>query len=88
MPPDVIWRADSTLLHRRLDEVRVARGLTWAAVADELGCGSAGSLTRLAKGGRISIQLLAAAAAWLDEPIERFTRFEAAPHQTQATDFD
>lgn len=79
MPPAVMWRADSALLHRRLDEIRVERGLTWTAVAEELGCGSPGMLTRLAKGGRISIQLLAAAAAWLDEPIARFTRLEPQP---------
>ena len=88
IPPDVVWRADSLQLHRRLDEVRIERGLTWVAVADEIGCGSAGTLTRLANGGRISIQLLASAAAWLDEPIGRFTRFEAALHQTRTTDFD
>jgi hypothetical protein len=75
MSAGTIWRVDATALHARLVETREARGLTWKALARELGDGVApSSLTRLKDGGRVSIYLLAAASAWLDEPIEAFTR--------------
>jgi transcriptional regulator with XRE-family HTH domain len=68
-------RCDAAAVHRLLDERRRGRGLTWRQVAAELGDGVApGMLTRLAGGGRMSIQLLVAAAAWLGCPIDRLTR--------------
>jgi hypothetical protein len=75
MDAGTVWRVDPAILHARLAEAREARGMTWKAVAAELGDGiSTASLTRLEAGGRVSIQLLAAAAAWLDEPMATFTR--------------
>ena len=51
--------------------------MTWKAIAAEVGDGvTSSSLTRLASGGRVSIFLLAAASAWLDEPMETFTRVD------------
>lgn len=74
MEAGTVWRADPAILHARLAAAREARGMTWKAVAAGLGEGiSAASLTRLESGGRVSIQLLAAAAAWLDEPMATFT---------------
>jgi hypothetical protein len=75
MPAGTIWRVDAAALYARLAAAREARGLTWKAIAAELGAGVApSSLTRLKDRGRVSIHLLAAAAAWLDEPMETFTR--------------
>ena len=69
------WRVDAAMLHARLVAAREARGLSWRAVAAELGEGiTAASLGRLETGGRVSIQLVAAVAAWLDEPMAAFTR--------------
>lgn len=77
MPPDLVWRVDAGQLRDALDAKRVARGTSWQAVADEIGSEASGSsLAKLATGRRISIGLLAAAAAWLDEPIVHFTRLD------------
>jgi hypothetical protein len=75
MEAGTLWQVDATILHGRLVAAREVRGMTWKAVAADLGDGiSAASLTRLETGGKVSIQLLAAAAAWLDEPMAAFTR--------------
>jgi transcriptional regulator with XRE-family HTH domain len=67
-------RCDTPLVHRLLDRRRRDRGMTWREVADELGHGvTPAMLTRLAAGGRMSIQLLVAAAAWLNCPIDSLT---------------
>ena len=58
----------------QVEAAKAARGLSWAAVASEMGDGvSVAMLTRLKDGGRVSIHLLAAVAAWLDAPMEAFT---------------
>lgn len=68
-------RCDPAAVHRLLDERRRRGGLTWRQVAAAVGDGVAPRmLTRLAGGGRMSIQLLVAVAAWLDCPIDRLTR--------------
>lgn len=68
-------RCDTSALHRLLDQQRRRRGLSWSQVAAELGDGVApGMLTRLAGGGRINIQVLVVAAAWLNCPIDSLTR--------------
>jgi hypothetical protein len=75
MEAGTLWRVDPAILHGRLVAAREERGMTWKAVAADLGDGiSAASLTRLESGGRVSIQLLATAAAWLDEPMATFTQ--------------
>jgi hypothetical protein len=75
MEAGTIWRVDAGVLHAHLSAAREARGLSWKAVASQLGEEiSAASLTRLESGGRVSIQVLAAVAAWLDEPMAAFTR--------------
>jgi hypothetical protein len=75
MAEGTAWRVDASALHAALDAARVLQGTTWTAIARDLGPGiTPTSLKRLAAGGRVSIHLLAAAAAWLDEPIEAFTR--------------
>jgi len=76
MEAGTTWRVDAAALYARLAAARDERGLTWKAIAGELGV-SPGSLTRLRDGGRVSIHLLAAAAAWLDTPMEAFTRVGA-----------
>jgi hypothetical protein len=74
MEAGTVWRVDAASLYARLAAAREARRLTWKAIATEVGEGvSPGMLTRLKDGGRVSIHLLAVAAAWLDEPMETFT---------------
>ena len=75
MPRGTAWRIGGVALHAALDAARIERGTTWTAIARELGSGiTTGALSRLAGRGRVSIHLLAAAAAWLNEPIAAFTR--------------
>jgi hypothetical protein len=75
MDTGTVWRVDAAALYTRLAAAREARGMTWKAIAGELGEGvSPAALTRLRDGGRVSIHLLAVAAVWLDEPMEAFTR--------------
>jgi hypothetical protein len=79
MDAGTMWRVDAASLYARLAATREARGMTWKAIAGELGEGvSTATLTRLKAGGRVSIHLLAVAAAWLDEPMEAFTRVAEA----------
>lgn len=74
MPAGKMWRADTARLYALLQAAKDAHGLTWTDIASAIGTEvSPSSLTRLAKGGRISINLLAALAAWLNEPIDAFT---------------
>ena len=74
MEAGTIWLADPVALHAALDAERARRGTTWTAIARELGPGiTPASLTRLAGGGRLSIQHLAAASAWLEQPARDFT---------------
>ena len=74
MEARTVWRVDATALQVALKAERERRGTTWTAIARELGPGiTPAALTRLAGGGRVSIHLLAAAAAWLDQPIQAFT---------------
>lgn len=78
MPPDQVWRVDAGRLRDELDAQRVARGLSWQALAIELGGETSGtSLSKMASGKRISIGVFVAAAAWLDEPTVRFTTLES-----------
>ena len=66
-------RFDSQALHRALDERRRARGLSWRALAAEIGV-SAATLTRTRLGGRMEIDGVLAMTAWLGRTVESFTR--------------
>jgi hypothetical protein len=75
LPAGAMWRVDTAKLHAHLLAAKEARGQGWKEIAADIGPGiTPASLTQLAEGGRISINLLAALAAWLDEPIDTFTR--------------
>jgi transcriptional regulator with XRE-family HTH domain len=71
--PGRILRVDASSLHAALDGRRRARGLTWAALAAELGT-SARSLTRLAAGGRVAFPEVMRLTGWLGRPLAEFTR--------------
>lgn len=66
-------RFDPKALHHALDEQRRARGLTWAAVAQDIGV-SPGTLTRTARGGRMESDGMLAMCRWLGRPAESFVR--------------
>ncbi len=73
--PAATVRADTASMHRALDCRRDERGISWEAVADELGSPrSAAELARLRRGGRTTIGTLVAAARWLGLPIVALTR--------------
>lgn len=59
-------------LFAALDMQRQARGMSWTAVASELGGFSPGMLTRLAKGGRIGAHVMVPAVGWLGRTVASF----------------
>ena len=61
-------------LFEALDAHRRSRGLTWPDLAQEIGNVSVPMLTRLAKGGRVEVNLMAALAGYLGRPVQSFTR--------------
>lgn len=65
-------RLDTTALHAALDERRRTRGLRWTDVASEIGIGTAGTLQRLAKGGRTTIDVALACTWWLGYQVDDF----------------
>jgi len=67
-------RLDTAALCEALDAKRRSRGLTWRALAAEIGGVSPSMLTHLSRGGRAEISLVLAAAAYLDREILSFTR--------------
>lgn len=67
-----ISRFDTVALYRALDAKRRIEGMTWRRVASAIGV-SPGMLTRLAKRGRISADVVAKTVGWLDQPVEKFT---------------
>jgi hypothetical protein len=72
-------RFDTRALHAALDRRRSAREMTWAQVAAEAGAHTATvrrpeQLTRLAKGGRISVEEMLALVRWLGQTTGSFTR--------------
>ena len=66
-------RFDPKALFQALDAQRKRRGLTWAAVAREIGV-SAGTLTRTADGGRMEADGMLAMCRWLGRSAESFVR--------------
>jgi len=70
---DRILRFDAVAIPAALAARRVARGLTWAQVAAEIGGFNAAGLTRLAKGGRVSFPGVMRIARWLECPAGSLT---------------
>jgi hypothetical protein len=67
---------DTRAIYLAMDDRRVALGLTWRAVADELGRGfSPGMLTRLARGTGIGFPRVMRIFQWLERPVAEFTCF-------------
>lgn len=65
-------RLDTTALHAALDAARSERGLTWAEASEEIGPWGAAALRRLARGGRISADLMLACTGWLGRDVNDF----------------
>jgi hypothetical protein len=64
-------RWDLSQLHAALNRERRARGLTWAALADEIGC-TASRLTNLKTARLADMDLAMRVTQWLGEPAARF----------------
>lgn len=72
-----ILRFDTGALHQALNSKRLALGLTWAQLGQELGFSTA-SLTRLARaGGRVAFPQVMRITRWLGCPLVRFTRISS-----------
>jgi transcriptional regulator with XRE-family HTH domain len=63
-----LYRLDAPELHRRLDNLRAARGLSWRAPGRELRL-SATTFTRLANGAKPDADALVTLLTWLDTDI-------------------
>jgi len=63
-----LYRLDVAELHRRLDNLRAARSLTWRALGQELDLPPT-TFSRLAHGGRPSADALVTLLTWLDTDI-------------------
>jgi len=61
-------RFDAKALYRAMNDQRVARGMTWDAVAAEIGV-SAATIRRTESGGRMEVDGM---VAWLGEKVETF----------------
>lgn len=66
-------RFDTAGLYDTLDEERMARGMSWSQVAEEIGV-AASTMKRLAKGGRMEVDGLMFILQWLGLPAETFVR--------------
>lgn len=71
--PDSRLRFDLPSLHAALDEQRRERGLTWAALADELGC-TPSRLTNLRTARLADMELTMRITQWLGRPAAAFVR--------------
>jgi hypothetical protein len=65
-------RFNNKALYAALDARRRERGLTWAEAAREIGGLPPSMLTRLAKGGRIGVDVMLLAVGWLGCSVDRF----------------
>lgn len=70
---DRILRFDTPAISRAIDETRVARGLSWQQVADEIGGVTAAQLKRFKNGAGIGMVTVGRVARWLDRPVASFT---------------
>lgn len=75
--PGSILRFDAAAIHAALDARRSEKGMTWAALAREIGGFNASGLTGLKKGGRVGFPRVMRIFAWLDRPAASFTRKSA-----------
>ena len=66
-------RFDCKALYEKLDQQRLAQGLSWQDVARATGV-SAATLTRTRQGGRLEVDGMLAMVAWLGLPVEHFVR--------------
>lgn len=79
-PKKQILRWDTTALHAALDRKRVELGVSWNDVASAVGGGWAeGTLTRLAKGGRVSFPGVMRLVLWIGQPAAKFTTCQQHP---------
>jgi hypothetical protein len=69
--PDKRLRWDLPQLHKALDERRREHALTWAALADELGC-TANRLTNLRTARLADMDLTMRITQWLERPAAAF----------------
>ena len=69
-----LLRFDTKAIYVALDAQRVARGMTWKAVAKEIGGLGAAGLTRLERGGRTAFPEVMRIVRWLGRPAASFTR--------------
>jgi hypothetical protein len=67
-----IRRFDARAFFSAVDEKRVASRKTWAQLSSEIHGFTPGMLTRLSKGGRMSIQQVVTLSAWLGVAPEDF----------------
>ncbi len=72
--PHQILRFDTRAIHAALDTQRLARGLTWKQLAEQIGGCAPATLAHLAAGGRTSFPLVARIARWLGRPMASMTR--------------
>lgn len=66
-------RFDPRALYEALDRRRLARGLTWAQIAREIGV-SASTISGTRNGGRLEVDGMLAMVSWLGRPVEDFVR--------------
>lgn len=74
-----ILQFDPPALHAALDAQREARGLTWSAVAREIGGVTSGMLTNLARASRVGFPGVMQLTAWLDQPVVTFVKVVTVP---------
>jgi uncharacterized protein YfiM (DUF2279 family) len=72
--PDRLLRFDTAAVHAALEARRLERGLSWKAVADDIGGTNAASLINLSNGGRTAFPMVMRIVRWLDRPAAAFTR--------------
>ncbi len=71
--PDQVLRFDTTRLHDALNQARVARGLTWQQIANDVDV-TPSSLTHLSTGSRTGFPHVARLTGWLGVPVAQFIR--------------
>ena len=71
--PDSRLRWDLAALHAALNDKRQAKGLTWASLADELGC-TPSRLTNLRTARQADLHLTMRVTQWLGRPAADFIR--------------
>lgn len=73
----MLRRFDSAALYAALDTQRLARSMSWSAVAQETGV-SVATMKRARSGGRLEVDGMLCMVAWLGVPVETFVR--ETPH--------